>query len=65
MKGIYAFKVKRADGKEGLWIVDAKNGAGSVEFGGKGEHKFPQKQLIFLNYFFLKRSTWLPNSHVR
>ncbi len=34
--------------------MDAKNGAGSVEFGGKGEHKFPQKQLIYLNYFFLK-----------
>lgn len=36
VKGIYAFKVKTADGKEGLWIVDAKNGSGAVEYNGKG-----------------------------
>merc|ERR1719430_1831300 len=35
VKGIFAFKVKKADGKIGTWIVDAKNGSGSVEFEGK------------------------------
>ena len=38
VKGIYGFKVKGGpDNKEGFWIVDAKNGLGSVEFNGKGE----------------------------
>jgi sterol carrier protein 2 len=36
VKGVFAFKVKDANGNEGVWIVDAKNGKGSVEFGGKG-----------------------------
>ena len=36
VKGIYAFKVKGGPGgQEGLWIVDAKNGSGLVEFNGK------------------------------
>merc|ERR1711976_5450 len=36
VKGIYAFKVKGGPGgKEGYWIVDAKNGSGAVEFNGK------------------------------
>merc|ERR1712168_302869 len=36
VKGIYGFKVKGGPGgKEGFWIVDAKNGNGSVEFNGK------------------------------
>merc|ERR1711931_505041 len=36
VKGIYGFKVKGGpDGNEGFWIVDAKNGNGSVEFNGK------------------------------
>ncbi|KAL3869512.1 hypothetical protein ACJMK2_042183 [Sinanodonta woodiana] len=34
IKGVFCFKVKGADGKEGIWIVDAKNGTGSVTFGG-------------------------------
>jgi sterol carrier protein 2 len=39
VKGVYAFKVKGGPGgQEGLWIVDAKTGAGSVEFNGKGEN---------------------------
>jgi hypothetical protein len=39
VKGVYAFKVKGGPGgQEGLWVVDAKNGSGSVEFGGKGKH---------------------------
>jgi len=37
VKGVFAFKVKNSGGKEGVWIVDAKNGTGSVEFGGKGK----------------------------
>ena len=37
VKGIYGFKVKGGpNGTEGFWIVDAKNGLGSVEFNGKG-----------------------------
>lgn len=31
INGILGFKVKRKDGKEILWIVDAKNGNGSLE----------------------------------
>ncbi|XP_072129922.1 sterol carrier protein 2 isoform X1 [Mobula birostris] len=31
--GVFAFKVKDGpDGKEGLWVVDVKNGKGSVDF---------------------------------
>ena len=35
IKGIYCFKVK-AGGKEGVWVVDVKNGNGSVKFDPKG-----------------------------
>lgn len=34
MKGVFCFRVKGKDGKEGIWVVDAKNGNGSVSFGG-------------------------------
>ena len=38
VKGIFAFKVKRdKGGGEATWIVDAKNGKGKVEFGGKAK----------------------------
>eukprot|EP00094_Tigriopus_californicus_P006679 TCALIF_06431-PA protein Name:"Similar to SCP2 Non-specific lipid-transfer protein (Oryctolagus cuniculus)" AED:0.10 eAED:0.10 QI:44/1/1/1/1/1/8/130/503 len=37
VKGIFAFKVKGSDGTDGTWIVDAKNGSGAVEFGGKAK----------------------------
>ena len=37
VKGIFAFKVKDANGNDAVWIVDAKNGKGSVEFGGSGK----------------------------
>ena len=38
VKGVYLFKVKGGPGgAEGLWILDAKNGSGSVEFEGKGK----------------------------
>lgn len=33
MKGVFCFKVKGSGGKEGVWVVDAKNGNGSVKFG--------------------------------
>lgn len=33
---MFAFKVKDASGNEAIWIVDAKNGKGNVEFGGTG-----------------------------
>jgi len=36
IKGIYCFKVK-AGGKEGVWVVDVKNGNGSVKFDPKGK----------------------------
>ncbi|XP_071443087.1 sterol carrier protein 2 [Hetaerina americana] len=35
VRGVYAFKVKNGPGgKEGLWIIDAKTGAGSVVYNG-------------------------------
>ena len=37
MKGVFQFKVKGAGGKEGVWIVDVKNGSGAVKYGGNGE----------------------------
>ena len=36
MNGIFCFRVKDKDGKEAIWVVDAKNGSGSVSFGGPG-----------------------------
>ena len=39
VKGIYLFKVKGGpNGAEGKWILDAKNGSGSVEYQGQGNH---------------------------
>lgn len=35
-RGIYGFKVKKPNGEEGLWIINAKVGKGSVEFNSKG-----------------------------
>ncbi|CAD5111839.1 DgyrCDS1104 [Dimorphilus gyrociliatus] len=36
INGIYCFKVKNEQGKEGIWIVDVKNGKGSVNYTNKG-----------------------------
>ena len=37
VKGVYLFRVRQGrDGAEATWIVDAKNGSGSVEFNGTG-----------------------------
>ncbi|KAL1129993.1 hypothetical protein AAG570_012936 [Ranatra chinensis] len=37
VRGIYCFKVKNNGGKEGMWIIDAKTGKGSVEYNGKAK----------------------------
>lgn len=37
VRGIYCFKVVNSSGKEGMWIIDAKNGKGSVTFYGTGK----------------------------
>lgn len=41
MRGVFCFRVKSKDGAEGVWVVDAKNGSGSVTFGAepKGDVK--------------------------
>lgn len=39
VKGVYCFKVKSKD-KEGVWIVDLKNGSGSVKFNPQGMSVF-------------------------
>ena len=70
VKGVFAFKVKSSEGKEGVWIVDAKNGNGSVEFGGKGKHCLLECQISrsgylhpgFPNYWFVPGAR--PHLHV-
>ena len=39
VKGVFCFKVKSKD-KEGTWIVDLKNGSGSVKFDPQGMSLF-------------------------
>lgn len=36
VRGIYCFKVKNAKNQEGMWIINAKTGKGSVTYRGKG-----------------------------
>lgn len=36
VRGIYCFKVTNKSGQEGMWIIDAKNGKGSITFYGTG-----------------------------
>lgn len=38
VRGVYCFKVLNSSGKEGMWIIDAKNGKGSVTFYGTGTY---------------------------
>ena len=45
MKGVICFQIKGANA-EGIWIVDCKNGNGSVKFGGPGKIGF-SKQMHF------------------
>ncbi|XP_014256751.1 non-specific lipid-transfer protein [Cimex lectularius] len=35
VRGIYCFKVKNSTGQEGMWIINAKTGKGSVTYNGK------------------------------
>lgn len=44
IKGIYCFKVK-SGANQGVWVVDVKNGNGSVKFDPNGEFFF----LIFMD----------------
>ncbi|XP_074642071.1 sterol carrier protein 2-like [Tubulanus polymorphus] len=38
MKGVFVFKVTNGpNGKDGVWVVDVKNGSGSVTYGGKAK----------------------------
>ena len=37
IKGVFRFNIKNASGKEAWWIVDAKNGDGSLKFLGSGK----------------------------
>lgn len=37
-RGIYCFKVTNSSGKEGIWIINAKTGKGSVTFYGPGKN---------------------------
>lgn len=39
VRGIYCFKVKNGQGKEGMWIINAKTGKGSVTYNGTGKRK--------------------------
>ncbi len=38
VRGIYCFKVKNDKGQEGMWIINAKTGKGSVTYKGKGNY---------------------------
>lgn len=46
MKGVFCFKVKGSGGKEGVWVVDAKNGNGSVKFGVDREYLYQTGSLM-------------------
>lgn len=46
MKGVFCFKVKNNDGTEGVWVVDAKNGNGSVKFGAE--------RMLNMSYFLYR-----------
>lgn len=34
-RAVYGFKVRKANGEEGLWVINAKVGKGSIEFNSK------------------------------
>lgn len=36
VRGVYCFKVINTQKQEGMWIIDAKNGKGSITFYGTG-----------------------------
>lgn len=39
VRGIYCFKVKNAKNEQGMWIINAKTGKGSVTYKGTGEER--------------------------
>ena len=48
VNGVFVFKVtKGPGGKEGTWVVDVKNGNGSVVFNSDGSGKFSIQSYIF------------------
>ena len=50
VKGVYCFQVKGGPGgSEGKWIVDAKNGSGSVTYNGTGEADINGWSALFLH----------------
>lgn len=53
MKGVFCFKVKGSGGKEGVWVVDAKNGNGSVKFGVDREYLLEYMYLCWSLSMFL------------
>lgn len=50
VRGIYCFKVKNAKNQEGMWIINAKVGKGSVTYCGKGNFL---KLCSYCFFFFL------------
>lgn len=51
VRGIYCFKVKNSDGKEGMWIINAKTGKGNVTYNGKGIFN-PYPNVLLFFFFF-------------
>lgn len=45
-RGVYGFRVKRPDGKEGYWVVNAKTGKGTIEYDSKRKFKFVARILL-------------------
>lgn len=39
VRGIFCVKVKNSKNQEGMWIINAKVGKGSVTYGGKGMYQ--------------------------
>lgn len=37
VRGVYGFRVKRSNGAEGYWVINAKTGKGSIEYDGKSK----------------------------
>ncbi|GLV39376.1 Sterol carrier protein X-related thiolase [Carabus blaptoides fortunei] len=35
VRGVYGFKVKKSNGDEGYWVINAKSGKGTIEYNGK------------------------------
>lgn len=35
VRGVYGFKVRKSNGDEGYWVINAKTGKGTIEYNGK------------------------------